>query len=1026
MHRPHYTTNGTLRYLLSGRELDKLDRRRPRRIGRIAWDLKQHANEVHTVSSNQSATAQHTGDFAALQRELPGAIAGEFRTDRLARVLYSTDASIYEIVPDGVVFPASAEDVVATVKLCGRHRVPITVRGAGTGLTGAAVNRGLQMDCSRHLNRILHIDPTGGTARVEPGVVLDELNAELRPHGLQFAPDVATSSRATVGGMIAVNSCGAHSILYGRTCDHVLSVDLVLADGSRCTWGRDVARPESALAQAAEQTLVAIATEEAKEIAARFPKILRSNGGYALDRLKIRDGRPNTETIICGSEGTLGIVTAATLNLIPLPACKGLLVVQFDSVLAALEAVPPILEHTPAAIELIDHMIVDATKGNPAMMRRRWFAEGEPQGILACELFDESEERLTARLNALAADLKGRGVGTSHRLVTDLAQQADVWEVRKAGLGLLMSKPGDRQPYAFVEDAAVDPAHLAEYVAELDKLMVAEGVEETGHYAHASVGCLHIRPVLNLKLREDIERLRRIADGVSTLACRFGGTMTGEHGDGIVRSCWHEKMYGPRIVAAFKRIKEAFDPAGILNPGKIVNPLPLTENLRFGEHFEAADVPTTLDFSKFGGLAGLAGMCTGVGQCRQRLVGTMCPSYMATGDETNSTRARANALRVALSNRGLLEGLADPALDEVMDLCLSCKACQTECPTGTDMTRLKAEWLAHRNERLGVPRRSRLIAASISMAKWGSHFAPLSNWVMQSQATRVLMEHIFGLDRRVPPPRFARRTFRQWFAREHGASARPHWAGAVKSSGGEACPQVVYFVDTWTNFYQPQVGQAAVKVLTALGYEVLVPQTSCCGRPLISKGLLRAAQQLAAANIAVLAPYAERDIPIVGTEPSCVSVLLDELPQLVRSPQARRIAGRAMTIEQFVAAELRRRPDALRFKERGLSLLYHGHCHQKALTGTADALTVLTACTHAHAAEINSGCCGMAGAFGHEVEHYDVAKAVGEQRLFPAVRARGEAEIAVSGFSCRHHIGHHTSAAARHVIEFLADALEQA
>ncbi len=967
-----------------------------------------------TPAGGTHAEAAHeTGGFAALARELSPILGGELRTDALSRVLFATDASIYEILPAGVAFPRSAAEVATCVTLAARHGVPVTARGAGTGLAGGAVNRGLIVDCSRHLNRVLAIDPARRTARIEAGVVLDELNAQLSPHGLHFAPDVATSSRATVGGMIANNSCGAHSLVFGRTVDHVLSLDVVFADGSTHTWGRDEPPATNPRAIECERVLTRILAEQADEIAARFPKVMRANDGYALDRLRPNDGRLNVEALLCGSEGTLAIVTAATVNLIPLPRYKGMVVVHYDSLAQALNTVPVHLAHQPAAVELVDKFILDATKDNPAMARRRWFLQGDPHALLIVEFYEEDEARLSRRLNELCADCQSRGIGYAWPILTDTAQQTDVWDVRKAGTGLLMSRPGDKQPYDFIDDTSVDPARLGDYMTRLGEVLREEGVEQAGYYGHASVGCLHVRPVLNLKRREDIVRLRRIGDRVSTLVAEFGGTMSGEHGDGIVRSCWLGKTFGPRLMAAFETIKRTFDPDGILNPGKIVAALPMDENLRYGDGFESQQPATILDFDKYGGMAGLAGMCSGLGQCRQRLIGTMCPSYMATGDEAHSTRARANALRIALSNRGLLTGLADEALDEVMDLCLSCKACKTECPTGTDMAKLKAEWLAHRNDRLGVPARTRLVAASVDKAPWGSHFAPLSNWVMQSRAVRALMEHLFGFDRRVPFPRFARPTFRQWLARR----------GEAVAAAGR--PQVVYFVDTWANFYQPQVGRAALKVLEALGYEVIVPATRCCGRPLISKGLLRDAKKLAEANVQVLAPYAERGVAIVGTEPSCVSVLLDELPQMVRTPAARQIASRAMTIETFVAAELRKNPQALRFRDAVPKLLYHGHCHQKALTGTADALAVLTACTHGQASEINSGCCGMAGAFGHEVEHYDVAKAVGEQRLFPAVRARGDAEIAVSGFSCRHHIAHHTPATPRHVIEWLADALAE-
>ncbi len=986
-------------------------------------------------------TPHHSSNTVAeIVRDLSGHIEGEVRADRLIRALYATDASIYQIVPDVVVFPKSPADVVTVVKTCAKHGLPLTARGAGTGLTGAAVNRGVQLDCSRYLNRILAVDPQLRTVQVEPGVVLDELNAELKPHGLHFAPDVATSSRATLGGMIANNSCGARSILFGRTVDHVLSLDVVLSNGSRHVWGSTIEATdrctENPLAKRCQEKLSLVARDHADEIAKRYPKVLRRNGGYALDRLCIANGHiTNTETIICGSEGTLGIVVGATLKLTPLPKHKGLLVAHFDDLLTALEATPAALEHQPAAVELVDKLILDAAQANPAMKHCGHFIERDPCAVLVIEMYDDEAGWLTDRLRSLAADLESRSMGYAWPIMTDSRAQADVWTVRKSGLGLLMSRPGDRQPYAFVEDTAIEPVKLRDYVERFQAILREEQVEETGYYAHASVGCLHIRPVLNLKRREDVMRMQRIADRVSSLALEFGGTMSGEHGDGIVRSCWLEKMYGPRLIEAFGEIKRTFDPHGLFNPGKIVDPLPMTENLRYasGHAYEdrqeqdssdsattvtpsQGDGETLLDFDVYGGMAGLAGMCSGVGQCRQRLVGTMCPSYSTTGREQDSTRGRANALRIAFSGGSLLEGLDDPAIDEVMELCMSCKACKTECPTGVDMARLKAEWLARRHRYRGVPIRNRLVAASPGLAAWGCRFAPLSNWVMQSRPMRVMLEWLFGLDRRVPPPRYANQTFRQWFI---AWSTR-----STTSSISHDRPQVVYFADTWTNYHTPQVGKAAVKVLEALGYEVVVPPTQCCGRPAISKGLLVQAKRLATANIAVLAPYAERGVPIVGTEPSCLLTLVDEYPQFVRTSQARQVADAARTIESFVADILRQHPDALKFKTDGNPLLYHGHCHQKAIVGTDGAISLLDAFTNGRGSGIDSGCCGMAGSFGHEVEHYDVAKAVGEERLFPAIRNRGDAEIAVSGFSCRQQIAQHTGVASRHLIEYLADALD--
>lgn len=984
--------------------------------------------------------------------ELRGELRGEVRDDRLTRAIYATDASIYEIVPDGVVFPRSVEDVQAAVRTCACHRIPITARGAGTGLAGGAVNRGLQLDCSRYLNRILQIDPESRTATVEPGVVLDELNAALAPYGLHFAPDVATSSRATIGGMIANNSCGAHSVMYGRTVDHVAALDVVLSDGSRRSWGDFSTCPESqrglslsddgALGRQSEETLRCITEEYSTEIAARFPKVMRRNGGYALDRLRVEpDGRVNVQSLLCGSEGTLAIVVGAVLQLTPLPGYKGLVVAHFGDLLDALSATPATLEHQPAAVELLDKLILDAARANPVMRRRRWLIEGDPQGVLIIELYDDDAGRLAQRLKILAADLKSRGMGHAWPILTDAAEQESIWHIRKSGLGLLMSRPGDRQTYDFVEDTAVDPARLRDYISRFMQVLAEEGVPESSYYAHASVGCLHVKPILNLKDAGDIAKMYRVADRISSLALEFGGTMTGEHGDGILRSCWLEKIYGPKIIEAFRRIKAAFDPHNILNPGKIVDPLPMIGHFRYGSDYRAEQPLTVLDFSSHGGMAGLTEMCSGVGQCRQRLVGTMCPSYMATGDERHTTRARANALRLALSNRELLDGLDDPALPEVMDLCLSCKACKSECPTGVDMARLKAEWQHHAHRQVGVPLRSRLIAHSAVWCRWASHFAPLANAVGQSRWVRALLDRWIGLDRRIPPPRLAHQTFRDWYSRRRYPEAdRLQSAGFgsiqnPRSRSNRNDMRVVYFVDTWTNYFTPQVGIATVQVLEALGYEVIIPPEVCCGRPAISKGVLDHARRQAEKCVRTLAPFAAQGIPILGTEPSCILTFTDELPQLVRTPEARDIADHTMMLETFLATDLEsltlrvldsgsgERANRSAFRILPSAILYHAHCHQKAVVGSEDALSVLRAFFGDAVGEINSGCCGMAGSFGHEKEHYDVAAAVGEHRLFPAILRHLNATIAVSGFSCRCQIEHHTPAAVWHVAELLARRL---
>lgn len=983
---------------------------------------------------------------SALERALRAAIRGEVRFDRLSRTIYSTDASLYEIVPAGVVLPRDVDDVVNVVRVCGEHRVPLVPRGAGTGIAGGAVGWGVQVDFSRYMNRIGPIDVERRTVAVGPGVVLDDLNAAAGRHGLQFAPDVAPSNRATLGGMIANNSCGSHSVLYGRTADHIAALTVVLADGSVATWphlpfadlpgaaaradveadGRVDLQRDGAGGQRAgaiSAALERIAREYRADVLARYPRVLRRNGGYALDRLCM-SGAPNPATVVIGSEGTLALVVEAVLRLTPLPRFKALLVSHFDSVLDAIGATPRVLRHRPAAVELVDHIILAAGSLQMPAATRDAFLVGAPAAILVTELFDDDEGALRDRLAELDADLRGAGIGQPARQITEPAVQQAVWALRNKGFGLLTSRPGPRQPHEFIEDAAVEPGRLRDYIAELDAMLAAEGVSEVAHYAHASVGVIHVRPSLNLHEPADVARMRRIAEKTTGLVLKYGGAMTGEHGDGIVRSEWLERMYGPRIVAAFGEIKRAFDPDNLFNPRKIVDPLPMDERLRYrpraaGSHPAGApggpSRPLRLhfDYGGHGDMGGLAGMCSGVGQCRQKLVGTMCPSYMATLDEQHTTRARANALRAALDGGGLIRGLDDPALDDVMDLCLSCKACKTECPTGVDMAKLKAEWLAHRNAARGVPRSARFLANAARWAALGSAWPWLANAVGQSRWVRAALERRFGLDRRVPPPRFASRTFRRWFE----SRRRPPRRGARG--------RVIYFVDTWMDAYWPEVGIASVRLLEAAGFEVLVPRLACCGRPLISKGLLGEAAALLRANVEALEGAARGGAWIAGSEPSCILTLADEGPQLVGTEAARRVAGRVRTVEALLSEVLREDRGAIVFRGVGDErIVFHGHCHQKALVGTSAALELLRAAPGVEAGEINSGCCGMAGSFGHEAAHYEVARAVGEQRLFPAIRARGDATVAVCGFSCREQIGHHTGVRALHVLELAAMRLD--
>ncbi len=944
-----------------------------------------------------------------LQRE----ISGDVRFDHLSRTIYATDASIYEIIPLGVVIPKNVDDVVATIKQCRHHGIAVIPRGAGTGLAGGALGSGVQLDLSRYMNRIIDIDPQAKTVTVEPGVVLDELNAALAPHGFHFAPDVATSSRATIGGMIANNSCGAHSVVFGRTVDHVVSLTVALPSGNVATFDSASEGPSGSADQEVDSINLALGTlrdAHYEEIQQRFPKILRSNGGYGLDRLGAPGTPIDATKIICGSEGTLGVVVKAKLRLTPLPKHRAILLLHFDDILEALETTPTILKQDPAAIELIDELIITAGRRNAAINQSCDFISGNPKALLAIELYDDDANSLTTRMNNLANDTSIIAKTYHAEELLQRDQQQSLWQLRKAGLGLLMSQPGDHQPIAFVEDSAVAPTRLRDYIESFKKLLTDEGVS-AGYYAHASVGCIHVRPVLNLKNSDDVAKMKRIAEGVADLALRFGGTVTGEHGDGIARSCWLEKLYGPVIIEAFRKVKTLFDPNGMMNPNKIVDPFPMTEHLRFGGDYAPQKIKTALNFDSHGGMSGLVEMCSGVGQCRQRFTSTMCPSYMATRDETHTTRARANALRAALSNRSLLDGLQDPHLAEVMDLCLSCKACKTECPTGVDMAKLKAEYLFQRNLRQGSDIRSRFIADMPEVAARASRFPRMANWLSRTKWAQKTLEAKYGFDARISLPNFAHQTFRKWWKKH-----------SKQKKDANTREKVVYFVDTWTNYFAPQVGIAAITLLETAGYEVVCPQTMCCGRPAISKGLLAEAAQLAESNLRVLMPFVREGITIVGTEPSCILSLADEYPQLVNTKIAERVANKSVMIETFLSSLLKTHPEALRFDSQA-RVRYHAHCHQKALVGTSAATHLLQQAFGEGASEIDSGCCGMAGSFGHEKEHYETAKAVGEERLFPAIRQRGEANIAVSGFSCKQQIEHHTDATPRHIVEHLAEAL---
>jgi FAD/FMN-containing dehydrogenase/Fe-S oxidoreductase len=968
-------------------------------------------------------------DLAGLHAALSGSVAGEVRFDRLSRALYSTDASVYQIVPASVVLPRTEADVVATVRACANFRVPLTARGGGTSQAGQSIGPGVILDVSKYLNRLLEVDEAGRRARVQPGCVLDDLNAGLRPLGLQFAPDISTANRATIGGMIANNSSGARSVLHGKTIDHVLELRVVLADGSIiCCGPLDGPGLEARCARedlegACYRAVRRLAVEHAEEIERRYPKILRRVGGYNLDSFR-PDGRDgaglNLAHLFVGSEGTLGVVVEATLRLVELPRARATVVIEFADLLDALGATPAILAHRPAAVEVVDRYVLDSTRLNAEAARLRDFLRGDPGAILLVELYGEGPDELTPRLDALEADLRGIGLGEHLLRATDPDAQARIWKLRTLALGLSMAEKGDAKAISFVEDTAVAPEHLRDYIAEFLRIIACHGTR-AGVYAHASVGCLHVRPVIDLKTEAGVRRFEAIAADVAELVLRYGGALSGEHGDGLVRSPFQERMYGPVLYGAFRELKRIFDPLGLLNPGKIVDAPPLATNLRYGAGYVTPAVSTVFDFSADGGLVRAAELCSGVGECRKTRSGTMCPSYQATRDERDSTRGRANVLRLAITGQASLDGLTDPAVREVLDLCLECKACKAECPTNVDLARLKAEVLHHYHLEHGLPWRNRAFGHVAGLARWGCRLAPFSNWAMRGRLVRRLGEAILGIDRRRMPPAFA--------GRRLAGSLAPLLATGPPD---DSPPGILLIPDTFANYYEPDIGEAAVELFQRAGCRVVLGPRDlrCCGRPLISNGLLDRAAESARHNVDRLGAWADRGWRIVACEPSCLLTIRDDYPALLKTEargRAQAVADSCLTFEEALesvlaeAASIADQPLRLEFVEGPRRILVQGHCHQRSLVGMGPTLRLLRRVPGADVVDLEAGCCGMAGSFGYEVEHYEVSRLVGEQRLFPALREDGPGDVVVApGFSCRLQIGHFTGRSALHTAQLLS------
>jgi FAD/FMN-containing dehydrogenase/Fe-S oxidoreductase len=917
---------------------------------------------------------------------------------------------MYAIEPIGVVFPRDGDEAAAVVATAAEFGVPVLPRGAGTSLAGQTVGRAVVMDFSRHMNRILAIDAGECRARVEPGVVQEQLNLAAARHGLMFGPDTSTSNRATLGGMIGNNSAGSHSVRYGMTADHVLSLDVVLADASRAVFGP---LPAAELATRAAwptlegaicRELPLLAERNAGAIATGYPRFWRQSGGYRLDRLAGRGGPGGMDLarFLVGSEGTLVTVVAADVALVPAPRHRVIAVGHFTSAEAAIEATGDALACAPAAVELMDRTILELARTKLEYRELSSILSGDPAALLFVTFFGDTEEEAAAGLDRLGALWRRHRHGYHTLLARAAADQAALLKVRSAGLGLLMAaSTGARRPLAFVEDTAVDPAVLGAYARRFREVLAAHGLA-AGFYGHASVGCLHVRPFVDLTEPGQVATMRAVAEEIRDLVLEFGGVNSSEHGDGLVRSEFNRAVFGDPLYQAMREAKRLFDPENRMNPGKIVDAPPMTSNLR--EAPAPSRYTSRIEFP--GGMRGAADRCMNIGLCRKTAAGVMCPSYMATREEEHSTRGRANALVKALDSADPRAALGDQRLHEILDLCLECKACKSECPLGVDMASLKTEALAAYHAQHGVPLRARMFGSVRALNRMGSAAAPLANLLAGLRPARLLAERWLGIAAARPLPRFHREDLARWHAR------RP----AHRGSQGE----LVFLADSFTSFTEPSVARAAVELLEAAGWTVRLETGACCGRASLSKGLVGQAAGRARRLAARVAGHG----PIVGVEPSCLLTLRDEYPALLPGdPRAKAVAAASTLPEELLLQAVADGRLALRPMD-GTRILFHGNCHQKAVTGTAATVALLRAIPGAEVTEVDAGCCGMAGSFGFEAEHYGLSLRIGELRLFPAVRAEPAGTIiAASGVSCRQQIAHGTGRAARHPLEIVRSAV---
>ena len=961
---------------------------------------------------------------------LKESLDGDVFTDQVQKVIYATDASSYREIPQAVTRPKNKEDIRKIIEFARKNNTSVIPRAGGTSLAGQVVGSGIVVDISKYLNKIGELNIAERWIEVEPGVVLAELNHHLAKSGLQFAPETSTANRCCIGGMLGNNSCGLHSLIYGATREHILEVEGILSDGSDIVFkalsteefqekcGGNPDSLETKIYRNIQETLSD--TSNQAEIRNEYPdpKVTRRNNGYALDVLLETDpftgnGKPfNFCKLLAGSEGTLVFITKIRLNVVPLPPkFQGLVCAHFKTLEDSFYGNIVALRHRPDAIELTDEIILNCTLENIEQRKNRFFIEGNPKAILTIEFSADSEEAIQEKARKLEADLRNEGYGYHFPLFTDKESIKKIWELRKAGLGLLSNIPGDKRNVTVIEDTAIAPDYLPDYIREFDQIIARYGLTCV-YYGHIATGELHLRPLLNLKDPEDVKIYHSLAGDVARLVKKFRGSLSGEHGDGRLRGEFIPLMLGRHNYELIRKLKYTWDPQNILNPEKIVDTPPITKDLRLLMGQPSFKAQTLFDYAPHGDLLRSVEMCNGSGDCRKSnlIGGTMCPSYMATRDEDKSTRARANVLREYLTRPQKANVFDSEEVMQVLDLCLSCKACKSECPSNIDMAKFKAEFLQQYYDKQGFPMRSLLIAWLPRINQFGMIFRPVTNLITRS----VLFKKIIGFAPERKIPELSKLTLKKWYKKPI----------SIKAKKGK----VYLFADEFTNFNESHIGIKTILLLNKLGYEVVIPKHRESGRTFLSKGLLRKAKQMANFNVDQLSEIVSEENPLIGIEPSAILAFRDEYPELVDAAlqeKARKLAKNALMLEEFLVREMEKgniRKEQFCADAKVVKL--HGHCQQKAVASTLPTRKMLELPENYRVQEIKSGCCGMAGSFGYEKEHYELSMQIGELDLFPAVKTTASEEIvAAPGTSCRHHIEDGTGRKALHPVEVLWDAL---